>query len=74
MDKSNYSEILVKLGVPNSTLTYFLKIILPPLEFSSQKHLWDLMGVVKTTKIIVREVTEKIDVTKKGGNKTYILK
>ena len=69
-DKSSYSEILVKFGVPKSTLTYFLEIIFPPLKSSSLKHLWDIMGVGKITKIIVREMIEKIVVTEKMGNKT----
>ena len=67
MDKSSYSEILVKFGVPKSTLTYFLKVIFPPLKSSSLKHLRDLMGVGRITKRIVREVIEKIVVTKKKG-------
>ena len=69
LDKSIYFEILLKLGVPKSTLTYFLKVILPSLQIFSLKHLWDLMGVGKTTKRIVREVIEKIVVTKKRGKK-----
>ena len=32
------------------------------------------MGVGRIIKRIVREVIEKIVVTKKGGNKTYLLK
>ena len=32
------------------------------------------MGVDKITKIIVREVTEKIVVNNKSGNKTYLIK
>ena len=73
MDKSSYSEILGKFGVPKSTLTYFLNVIFSPLTFSSLKHLWHLMDVFKITKIIVREVIEQIVVTKKRGNKTYLL-
>ena len=69
-DKSSYSEILVKFGVPKSTLTYFLKAIFPTLKSSSLKHLWYLMDVGKITKKIVREVIEKIVSTKKMGNKT----
>ena len=34
----------------------------------------DLVGVVKITKRIVREVIEKIVFTKKRVNKTYLLK
>ena len=47
LDKSSYSVILVRFWEPKSTLTYFLKVILPPLKCSSMKHLWDLMGVEK---------------------------
>ena len=68
--KSSFSDILVKFGVPKSTLTYFLEIIFPPLKISSLKHLWDIMGVGKITKIIVREMIEKIVVTEKMVNKT----
>ena len=74
MDKSSYSGILVKCGVPKSTLTYFLKVIFPPPKGFSLKHLWDLMGVGKITNRIVREVIEKIVVTKKRGYITYLLK
>ena len=66
LDKSSYSEILGNFGVPNSTLTIFLNVIFPSLECSSLKHLWDLMGVGKITKKIVREVTAKIVVKKKS--------
>ena len=38
------------------------------------KHLWYLMGLGKITKILVREVIEKMVVTKKRVNKTYLLK
>ena len=69
MDKSSYSEILVKVGVPKSTLTYFLNVIFAPLKFSSMKYLWDLMGVGKITNRIVREVIEKIVVNTKGETK-----
>ena len=41
---------------------------------SSLKHLWDIMGVGKITKRIVRDVTEKIFINTKRGNKTYLLK
>ena len=56
LDKSRYYEILVKFGVPNYTLTYFLKVIFLPLKSSSMKHLWYLMGVGKITKRIVIEL------------------
>ena len=74
MDKSSYSEILGNFGVPKSTLTYFLNVILLPLKCSSIKHLWDIMDVGKITNRIVREVIEKIFVKKKRGNKTYLIK
>ena len=74
MDKSSYSEIFGKFGVPKSTLTYFLNVIFLKLKYASLKHLWDLMGVGKITKGIVREAAEKIVVKKKRGNKTYLLK
>ena len=38
------------------------------------KHMWDLIVVVKISKIIVREVIVKIVVQNKSGNKTYLLK
>ena len=63
--KSRYYEILGKLGVPKFTLTYSLNVIFPPLEYSSLKHLWDLMGVRKITRRIVREVIEKLVARKK---------
>ena len=66
LDKSSYSDILGEFGLPNSTLTYFLNVIFPPLKCSSLRHLWDLMGVGKITKIIVREVIEKQLLRKKG--------
>ena len=56
LDKSSYYEILLDFGVPNSTLTYLLNVLFAPLKCSSLKHLWDLMGVGKITKRIVREV------------------
>ena len=71
LDKSIYSEILVKYGVTKSTITYFLEVILLPLIMSSLNHLWNLMGVVKITSIIVRELIEKIVVTKKGKKLTF---
>ena len=74
LEKSSYSEIFVKFVVPKSTLAYFLKEIFPPLKYSSLKHLWDIMGVGKITKRIVREVVDKIVVTKKRINRTYLLK
>ena len=46
---------------------------LPATEISSMNHLWDLMGVEKITNRIVRKVIEKIFVTKKRGNKIYLL-
>ena len=36
--------------------------------------MWDLIVVVKISKIIVREVIVKIVVQNKSGNKTYLLK
>ena len=69
MEKSSYSEILVKFWAPKSTLTYFLNVLFAPLKCSSLKHLWDIMGVGKITKIIVREVIDKIVVTKQRGKK-----
>ena len=50
LDKSSYSEVLGKFGLPNSTLTYFLKVIFPPLKSSSLKHLWDITGFGKIKK------------------------
>ena len=67
MDKSSYSEILGKFGVPKCTLTYFLNLISSSLKCSSLRHLCDIMGVGEKAKITVREVTEKIVVIKKGG-------
>ena len=69
LEKSSYSEVLGKFGVPKSTLTYFLNAIFPPLKCSSLKHLWDLMGVGKMTNLIVREVIDKIVVLEKGETK-----
>ena len=74
MIKSSYSEILENVGVPKSTLTRFLNVILPSLKCSSLKHLWDLMGVDIITKRIVREVIAKIFFKNKSGNKTSLLK
>ena len=54
LNKSNYSDILVKFGVPKATLTYFLKVVFLSLKISSLKHVWDLMGVGKITKRTVR--------------------
>ena len=54
LDKSRYSEIIVKLGVPNSTLTYFLKFIFPPLKCFYMKNLWDIMSVGNISERIVR--------------------
>ena len=47
---SSYSDIFGKIGVPNITITRSLNVILPPLKFSSLKHLWDPMGVEKNDK------------------------
>ena len=74
MQKKNIGQVKLfwyscKFGVPKFTLTYFLNVILPPLKCSSLKHLWDLMGVGKITKRIVREVIYKIAVKKKGEKK-----
>ena len=65
----SYSEILVKFGVPKSTLTYLLNVIFAPLKCYSLKHLWDIVGVGKITKIIVREVIEERVVNTKRGKK-----
>ena len=64
LDKSSYSENIGKFGLPKSTLTYFLDVILLTLKCSYLNHLWDLMGVGKITKRIVREFIDKIVVTK----------
>ena len=69
LDKSSYSEIIVKFGIPESTLTYFLKVIFQPLKRSSLKHLWDIIGVEKITNRRVRKVIDKVVVTKKRGNR-----
>ena len=74
LDKSIYSEIFVKCGLPKSTLTYSLNVIFPSLKCSSLKHLLYIMGIGKITKIIVREVIDKIVVKEKRGNKTYLIK
>ena len=66
--------MLVNFAIPKSTVTYFLNVIFAPLKCSSLKNLWDLMGVEKITKRIVRDVTEKIFINTKRGNKTYLLK
>ena len=65
---------MANFGVPKSTLTYLLNVIFPPLKCSFMDHLWDIMGFGKITKRIVRELIEKIVVTKQRGNKTYPLK
>ena len=72
--KSSYSDILENVGVPKSNLYRSLNIIFPPLICSYLKHLWDIIVVGKITKIIVREVIEKIVVKNKSGSKTYLLK
>ena len=64
MNKSSYSEIIGKFGVPKSTITYFLNVIFLPLKYYYLNHLWDIMGVGKITKRIVREVIDRIVVTK----------
>ena len=69
MIKSSYSEILVKFGVPNSTLTRSLNVIFPPLKVSSLKHLCDIIVVGKITKRIFREAIAKIVVKNKSGKK-----
>ena len=74
MIKLSYSEILEEFGAPNCTLWRTLNAIFPPLKCSSLKDLWDITGVSKTTKKIVREVIAKKVVNKKRGNKTYLLK
>ena len=45
--ESSYSELLEEFGVPNSTLLSTLNTIFLPLEYSSMKYLWDLIGVGK---------------------------
>ena len=71
--KSSYSYIIEEFGVPKSTICCTLNVILPPLKFSSLKHIWDLIEVGKITKKIVREVIVKTVVKNKNG-KTYLLK
>ena len=73
-DKSIYYEILGKFEVPKSTLTGSLNSIFPPLECSSLKHPWYLIGNENITKRIGKEVIMKIFVKNKSGNKTYLLK
>ena len=73
MENSIYSKILGKLVVSRSNLAHSLDVISLPLEFSSVKHLCDLMGVEKITKIIVREFIDKIVAKKNRGNKNYLL-
>ena len=72
MQKKNIGQVKLfwdswKYGVPKSTITYFLKVIFPPLKKSSLKHLWGIMGVGKIIKRIVIEVIDKIVATKKRG-------
>ena len=55
--------------VSRSNLAHSLDVISLPLEFSSVKHLCDLMGVEKITKIIVGEVIDKIVAKKIGETK-----
>ena len=74
MIKLSYSEILENFGVPKSTLCRSLNLIFLSLKCSSLKHMWDLIVVVKISKIIVREVIVKIVFQNKSGNKTYLLK
>ena len=74
LEKSSYYEIIGKFGVPKSDITVSLNVIFPTLKYSSLKHLWDIVGVGKITKRIVREVIAKIVVRKISGNKNYLLK
>ena len=69
LDKSIYSDITGKFGVPKSTLTYFLNLTSLTLKCSSLKHLGDIVGVGKTTKRVLREVIEKQLLRKKGETK-----
>ena len=54
LDKSRYSDIIGKFGVRKSTLTVSLNVNFPRLKCSSLKLLWNLMGIGKITKKIVR--------------------
>ena len=65
MIKSSYSDILEIFGVPKSTLCRSLGVIFRPLKCSSLKHLWNVIVVGKTTKIMVRKLMAKIVVKKK---------
>ena len=73
MIKSRYSEILEEFRVPKSTIWLTLNVILPPLNCPSMKHLWDLIGVDKITKKIVREVIMLTVVKTRSGPKHYLL-
>ena len=70
LEKSSYSEILRKFGVPNSTLAYSLNAIFLSLKFSSLKHLWYIIGVGEITKRIVREVMDKYLLRKRWKQKS----
>ena len=71
LDKSSYSDILGKFGLPKSTITNSLNVISLPLNFYSLKHLCNIMGVGKITKIIVREVIETTFVKKNVKTITF---
>ena len=49
-------------------------MISPSLKCSYLKTPWDIMGVVKVSKRIVREVIARIFVRNKSGNKNYLVK
>ena len=74
LEKSSNSDIIENLEVPNSTLCSSLNAIFLSLQYSSPNHLWGIILVGKISKKIVREVRSKINIKKKSGNNTYLLK
>ena len=51
-----------------------MNIIPPPLKCSYLKHLWDLIGVFKTTNIFVREEITIEVIRNSLGPKIHLLK
>ena len=51
-----------------------MNVLIPPLKSSSLKHLWDLIGFVKTTKKTVREAIKLTVVKSTPGPKKCLLK
>ena len=74
INKACYYKLLEEIRVTKCTICHTINVIFTPLECSSLKHLWDLIGLCKINKKIFIEVIMITVVNKNYGRGTYPLK